>query len=154
ALFNEVQTPELGAEVRWELARCHTFDDDWAAALPLLDAAHETFARLGERTNAGFIDTIRASVLVALGRVDESWEARSRAFAALSREGREDRLAASIDGAAQFELRAGRRETALALLGLEESVNPAATAPAARAAMLVQQSLLHSLLGNSAAALH
>lgn len=153
ALLTEVQTPELGAEIRWELARCHTFDDDWAGALPLLEEAYATFARLGERTNAGFIDTIRASVLVPLGRVDESWEARSRAFAALTREGREDRLAASIDGAAQFELRAGRRETALALLGLEESVPQAAAAPASLAAMLVQQTLLHAVLGNADAAL-
>lgn len=153
ALLHEVQTPELGAEVRWDLARCHTFEDDWAAALPLLDEAHAAFARLGERSNAGFIDNIRASVLLALGRLDDSWEARSRAFAALSREGREDRLAAGIDGAAQFELRAGRRATALALLGLEESVPENAVAPAARAAMLVQQSLLNAVLGNPDAAL-
>lgn len=153
ALLDEVQTPELGAEVRWELGRCHAFEDDWAGALPLYEEALARFEKLGERGNAGFLHTLRAGVLLTLGRADDAWESRSRAFAALSREGREDRLAASIDGAAQFELRAGRRETALALLGLEESVPQTATAPAARAAMLVQQSLLHSTLGNADAAL-
>jgi CHAT domain/Tetratricopeptide repeat-like domain len=153
ALLNTVPTPELGAEVRWELARCHTFDDDWAAALPLLDEAHARFERLGERANAGFIDTIRSSVLVTLGRSDEAWEARSRAFAALSREGREDRLIVSIDGAAQFELRAGRRDTALALLGVEEAAETNAAAPASRAATFVQKTLLNVILGNHDAAL-
>ncbi len=153
ALLNEVQTQELGAEVRWDLARCHTFDDDWAAALPLYEEALARFVRIGERGNAGFLHTLRAGVLLTLGRADEAWEARARAFAALSREGREDRLAASIDGAAQFELRAGRHETALALLRLEESVPEGVVSPAARAAMLVQQSLLNSVLGDSPAAL-
>ena len=154
ALMMEVHTPELGAEVRWELARCHTFDDDWAAALPLLDEAHARFERLGERANAGFIDTIRSSVLVSLGRADEAWEARSRAFAALSREGREDRLVTSIDGAAQFELRAGRRDTALALLGVEEAAESHFAAPASLAATFVQKTLLNVVLGDHDAALH
>ncbi len=154
ALMIAVTTTELGAEVRWELARCHTFDDDWAAALPLLDEAHARFERLGERANAGFIDTIRSSVLVSLGRADEAWEARSRAFAALSREGREDRLAGSIDGAAQFELRAGRRDTALALLGLDEEAQRTIATPASIAAMFVQKTLLNVVLGNHDAALH
>ena len=154
ALMMEVHTPELGAEVRWELARCHTFDDDWAAALPLLDEAHARFERLGERANAGFIDTIRSSVLVSLGRADEAWEARSRAFAALSREGREDRLAGSIDGAAQFELRSGRRETALALLGLDEEAQRTVANPVSLASMFVQKTLLNVVLGNHDAALH
>src|SRR5260221_4704991 len=154
ALMIEVLTPELGAEVRWELARCHTFDDDWAAALPLLDEAHARFERLGERANAGFIDTIRSSVLVSLGRADEAWEARSRAFADLSREGREDRLAGSIDGAAQFELRSGRRDTALALLGLDEEAQRSVATPATLSSMFVQKTLLNVVLGNHDAALH
>jgi predicted negative regulator of RcsB-dependent stress response len=152
-LLSEVQTTELGAEVRWELARCHTLDDDWAAALPLLDEAHARFARLGERANASFIDTIRAAVLITLGRSDEAWEARARAFEGLSREGREDRLAASIDGAAQFELRSGRRETALALLGLEESAQRTAANDVTLAAILVQKTLLNVSLNEPAAAL-
>jgi len=153
ALLSEAVTPELGAEVRWELARCHTLDDDWAAALPLLDEAHERYERLGERASAGFIDTMRAGVLVTLGRADEAWEARSRAFEGLSREGREDRLAASIDGAAQLELRAGRRDTALALLNLEESAQRTAANDSMLSAILVQKTLLSVALENHDAAL-
>src|SRR6185436_8379047 len=46
----------LGAQVRWEQGLCRMYDGDWAGALPLLLAGRDTFARLGERTNEGFLD--------------------------------------------------------------------------------------------------
>lgn len=109
----------LDAQVRWQLALGSMVDGDWSGALPVLEAAADSFTRLGERSNQAFVRMLAADTLAALGRPDESWSTRMRALAIESDEGRAERLAIALGSAARTELRNGRREVAGALMELE-----------------------------------
>ncbi len=136
----------LGAEVRWELARCHTFDDDWAGAYPLLAAAAATFRQLGEWNHLAFIETMLAGALVTLGRPEDGWAANVEAFAILGAQGIGDRLAASLGAAARLEMRTGRQEPAASLLRIEEDVERAAGNAVLLSNALVRDAILSGAL--------
>jgi Uncharacterized protein conserved in bacteria len=142
----------LAAQIRWELSLCFMVDDDWQGALPYVNAARAGFERLGERSNLGFIEDLLADTLISLGRADEAWAARIRAFALQSGEGRGDRLAVSIDGAARTELRTGRLEVAHALVVVAEAINRAARNDVLLADTLVREAVLDQELGDAAGA--
>jgi hypothetical protein len=127
-------------------------DDDWQGALPLLTAARDAFVRLGERSNAGFLDALLADAQSALGRGDESWQARIRSFGVLSSEGRATRMQVSLGAAARMELRAGRLDVARAILEIEESTNRAAQNAVLLANTLVREAALDARTGDRAGA--
>ncbi|MCU1349116.1 MAG: hypothetical protein JWO56_2146, partial [Acidobacteria bacterium] len=126
ALSAETRYAALGAQVRWELALCTILDEDWSASETLLREAAGTFATLDERSNLAVMKTLLAATLISLGRPDEGWTLRAEAFAIQSGEGRGEHVALSIGDAARMELRTGRRESAAALLELEEAAHRAA----------------------------
>lgn len=131
----------LRAQTQWELALCDMVENDWGAALAQLEQARTLFARLGERSNLAFIQSMLATTLLSLGRPEEAWTARAHAFEGLSAEGRGDRLAVAIGAAARMELRAGRFETARALLDVE-----VAEARAAGTEFMLSDALVRSAL--------
>jgi hypothetical protein len=138
-----------GAHVRWELARTHMLDDDWAGAATVLQQAGAMFHRCDERASESFVEAMHANALTALGRLDDAWSARVRAFTALSAEGHSDMLATTITGALREEMRAGRNDAALALASLDlEAVRPVVAID-----LLTDRALLESIAGNEAAAL-
>lgn len=142
----------LAAQVRWQLALCAMVDGDWQAATSLLQASRASFARLGERSNGGFLDALLANALGAMGRADDDWAARIRSFEALSGEGQSDRVPASLSEAATMELRAGRPEVARSLLEIEEAVNRASGFDVLLAYGLVRATVLSVNLGDPATA--
>jgi len=156
ALLTEVdRTPEhaaLGAQLRWQLALCAMSDDDWQGALPLLTSARETFVRLGEASNGAFLDALVADAQMALGRADESWQARIRSFGTLSTEGRATRMQVSLGAAATAELRAGRLDVARSIMKIEESTNRAAGNAVLLANTLVREAALSARSGDRIAA--
>ncbi|HYI12408.1 MAG TPA: CHAT domain-containing protein [Thermoanaerobaculia bacterium] len=150
-------TPEkyaaLRAQIRWQHALCFMVDGDWDGALPLLSGASSEFRRLGERGHAAFLDTLLADALASLGREDEAWTARIRAFTALSAEGLGDRLPVSLGAAARMELRGGDREAALPLLRLEEAATRRENRDTLLADALVRIAVLRGELGDGIAAM-
>jgi CHAT domain-containing protein len=148
------QYAALGAHIRWELALCSIFDSDWSGALPLLTASRATFARLGERNYLGFVDALMATTLLSLGRSDESWAARIRAFETLSQEGHGDRLAVSVGGAALMEMRAGRLDAARALLAIEEPIDRQTANQTLVANLFVRRAVLSASMGDGDASSH
>jgi CHAT domain-containing protein len=142
----------LGAQVRWQLALCHMQQDDWAAALPYVNDAEAAFRRLDERSNLGFVQTLMADTLMSLGRPDDAWTARIDSFRIQSGEGRGDRLPVSLGGAARMELRAGRLESARALLHLEALADRAIGSDYLLTNALVREAVLAAALGDDDAA--
>ncbi len=142
----------LGAQVRWQLALCRMQQDDWPASLPLVQHAARTFRALGEQSNLGFVQTLAGDALVCLARPDEGWTARIESFRILSAEGRGDRLPVSVGGAAHRELRAGRHESARALLSIEEAADRATGNDLRLTNALVREAALASVVGDRAAA--
>ncbi len=142
----------LAAQVRWQLALCAMVDDDWEAATPILEASRAGFARLGERSNGGFLDSLLAFALASMGRAEDGWAARIRSFEALSAEGQSDRLPASLSETATMEMRAGRPEVARSILQLEEAMNRAAGFDLLLAYGLVRETVLAVHLGDEAMA--
>lgn len=128
----------LGAEVRWELALTLMVDGDWSGALPLLEQSRTAFERLDERNHLGFINSLLADTLLSVGRLDDAWAARIRAFTLLSAEGG-DRLPVSMKAAAQMELRSGRMTTARALLDVARNT---AASPTVAADVLIHIALV------------
>jgi hypothetical protein len=94
----------LAAQIDWELGLCQMTAGDWSGALPFLERSEATFTRLGERSNAAFVETLAADTLASLGRLDDSWAARVRSFAMLSAEGRGVRLPVSLGESSRSEL--------------------------------------------------
>lgn len=138
----------LGAQVRWELALCHTAAGDWSGALELLSGAEAGFQKLNERSNLGFIETLLAETLASAGRLDDSAAARIRSFAAASTEQRGDRLPVSITSAATMELRTGRRDEARSLLALAASAAAEAHNDGLLVDVLMQSTLLDADSGD------
>ena len=149
-LLRESTSPALSAQLRWQLALCRSLDSDWEGALELLEPAAAAFARLGERGNVAFLEGLIASTLVALGRPDDAWAARVRAFEALSANGG-DRLAVSIGGAARAAMRAGKLDAAVPLLHLEQDALRENDVLLANA--LVREAALHAARGDADAAM-
>jgi tetratricopeptide (TPR) repeat protein len=144
---------DLGGRVRWELARAHTMDDDWAGAVPILMEGAAAFHRAGERANEAFVEAMLAGALGSLGRPDDAWSARIRSFQALSVEGQPALLATAIGDAVRTEIHYGRQENALALLGVIPAVDRAGGPPTLPIERLVQRAMLQSLAGDGAEAL-
>ena len=142
----------LGAQVRWQLALCSMQQDDWAAALPYVQDAEAAFRRLDERSNLGFVQTLVADTLISLGRYDDAWTARIDSFRIQSGEGRGDRLPVSLGGAARMELRAGRLESARALLHLEALADRTIGSDYLLTNALVREAVLAAALGDDDAA--
>lgn len=138
----------IGAQVRWELARAHMFDDDWSGALPVLEQGAAMFRRIGERANESFVESMLANALAPLGRFDEAWDARVRSFTALSFEGHSDMLATSVGGALEDELTAGRNDAALALAEIE----PGEVRPVLAIDLLIRRAMLETIAGGNPAA--
>lgn len=134
----------LGAGTRWELARAHIAADDWHNALPILTAGAALYRRLGERSGEAFLESMAAGTLITLGRHDESWDARIRAFRALSAEGDADLLARSVLGALEAELRAGRKNSALSLSSIARAVAGAEARPIVVIDALLQKATLEA----------
>jgi CHAT domain-containing protein len=109
----------LRAQTRWERALCAMYDNDWNEAAALLNDAEEGFARSGERANLAFVRSLLASALMSIGRPDDAWSRRIRAFEDLTAEGHGDRLLVGLSAAARMEQRAGKLDTAFALLTVE-----------------------------------
>jgi CHAT domain-containing protein len=139
----------LGAAVRWELARTHVMADDWAGALPILTAGAALYRRLGEHAGEAFLESMSAGTLVRLGRQDDSWNARIRAFRALSAEGDASLLARSVLSSTDSELRAGRQESALALSAIAREVAGTTAPPVLVVDTLVRKSLLEAAMGRT-----
>lgn len=116
----------LGAQIRWELALCTMLEDDWSASEALLRDAAGTFRRLGEQSNLAVMQALLGTSLITHGQADEGWAMRAEAFAIESAEGRGNLVALGVGDAARIELRTGRRESAFALLALEEAAHRAA----------------------------
>ncbi len=142
----------LAAHVRWELALCLMNDDDWSGALPLASRAAKGFCDLGESNNCGFVETLHAGVLAALGRPDEAWAATIRSFEMLSATGRGDRLPVSIGGAVLMELRSGHLAAARSLTQLEREAQRDTGNDVIVANTLARQAVLEAQLGDRAAA--
>jgi CHAT domain-containing protein len=142
----------LGAQVRWQLALCRMQQDDWSASLRLVKEAEQAFRSLGEQSNLGFVQTLAGDALVCLARPEEAWTARLESFRILSAEGRADRLAVSVGGAAHRELRAGRYESARALLEIEEGADRAIGNDVLLTNALVREGALAGMLRDRAAA--
>jgi hypothetical protein len=141
----------LTAQIEWELGLCQLTAGDGSAALPFLQHSEATFTRLGERSNAAFVETLIADTLASLGRLDDSWAARVHSFATLSAEGRGVRLPVSLGDSSRSELRAGRLESARALLRLEQRAERAAGNDYLVADALLRESVLASRLGDATA---
>lgn len=139
----------LRAQIRWQLALCHMVGGDWDATLPHLTAAETEFTRLGERGHAAFIETLLADAYASLGRTDDAWSARIRAFRTLSADALGDRLPVSLGEAARMELRGGDREAALPLLRLEEAATRRAQRDPLLSNALVRIAVLRSALGET-----
>ncbi len=137
----------LGAEVRWQLALTLMVDGDWSGALPLLERSRTAFERLGERNHLGFINSLHADTLLSVGRLDDAWAARIRAFTLLSAEGEGDRLPVSMKAAARMELRSGRMRTARALLDVAR--NTAADNPIVTVDILIHLAFVDVALGDT-----
>jgi CHAT domain-containing protein len=140
----------LGAHVRWELARACLADDDLTAEVEALSFASELARRGGERATDGFLESMLAAALMHLGRPDEAWSARILAFQAMSSEQQYDLLELSIGGATRAELTTGRRDSTLALLNIEQAIQPAGTDSLLAIDTLVRKAMLQSVLGNDA----
>jgi CHAT domain-containing protein len=138
----------LAAQVRWQLSLCLMLNGDWQGTLSHVEAARAGFERGGERSNLAFMEGLLADTLINLGRADESWAARIRAFSMQSEEGRGDRLAVNVDGAARMELRSGRPEAAHALVVVAEEINRAAHNDVLLADTLVREAVLNQALGD------
>jgi tetratricopeptide (TPR) repeat protein len=138
----------LGAQVRWELALTLMVDGDWSAALPLLEDARASFRRLDERNHLGFIESLLADTLLSVGRPDDAWAARIRAFALLSADGNGDRLPVSLKAAAQMEMRRGRLATARALLDAARATGLQIASDAIGADVLIHSALVNVALGD------
>lgn len=106
----------LQAQTRWELALCRMYENDWVSARALLADAESLFVRLGETANLAFVRALLATTLISIGRPEEAWATRIRAFEQLSIEQRDVRLLVALGGAARMEQRAGRQNAARALL--------------------------------------
>ena len=143
----------LGAQVRWELGRALMLDSDWAAAARVFSESAAMFRRCGERSSEAFVEAMLARALSSVGRSDDAWMARTRAFAALSAEGQSELLATSVAGAMRAELLAGRTDAALALSTLELSVARAGSRPPLVIDALVNRAMLESLMGRAGEAL-
>lgn len=142
----------LSAGVQWELAVCATVDADWSGALEPLRTAEAGFRRLGERNQQGFMTTMLAQTYAALGRPEEAWAAWIRSFELMSGQPRGDRITAALSHSVISEVRAGRREAALALLHLASAAAREADDLAMLANMLVWQAVLEAELGDDAGA--
>lgn len=132
----------LAGQVRWELARALMFDGDWSGGARLLVEAEERFRRAGERVNEATIGAMLAETLIAAGRPDDAWRAQIRAFATLGNARRNDLLDAVISNAATTALRAGRDETARALIAINERLERELANDLLLADTLVRKSLL------------
>jgi CHAT domain-containing protein len=139
----------LGAHIRWELGRVLMVDDDWNGAVDVLREGAAMFRRSGDRTSEAFVESLLARALTGIGHADEAWQARMRAFGALSAEGERGLLATSVDAAMHAELASGRKDAALALSGLELAVARAAAQPEALIDALLTHSMLQSMSGNA-----
>jgi tetratricopeptide (TPR) repeat protein len=142
----------LGAQVQWELALCATVDADWSGALAPLRSAEAGFRKLGERNLQGFMTTMQAQTYAALGRPEEAWAAWIRSFELMSGRLHGDRIAVALSHAVISEVRAGRREPALALLHLASAAARDAGDPAMLSNVLVWQAVLEAELGDEAGA--
>jgi hypothetical protein len=80
--IDEKRHRALGAQIRWMLAIDANALGDYPGAVREADAAAETFRTLGERTNAGLVDSIAAHALERMGESDAAWRRRIRAFEA------------------------------------------------------------------------
>jgi CHAT domain-containing protein/Flp pilus assembly protein TadD len=138
----------LGARIRWELGRIHLLDDDFSGEIPLLTAGAAMFRRSGDRSSEAFVEAMLARALESLGRADDAWLAWTRAFGALSAEGAEELLTASLDAAMRAELQAGRGDSALALSGIELAVARVCAKPLLVIDALVHQAMLESATGH------
>jgi CHAT domain-containing protein/tetratricopeptide (TPR) repeat protein len=145
----------LGAQVRWELGRARMLDSDWSGAADVLTDGAALFRRAGARGSGAFVEILLAQALASLGREDDAWLARTRAFAALSAEGppAAELLAASVGSAMHDELLRGRRDAALALSGVETAVARVAAKPSVLVDALANRALLLSAGSDSAGAL-
>ena len=145
----------LGAQVRWELGRARMLDSDWTGAADVLAGGAALFRRAGARGSEAFVEILLAQTLASLGREDDAWLARTRAFAALSAEGAPaaELLAASVGSAMHHELLSGRRDAALALSGVEIAVARIAAKPSVLVDALANRALLASAGGDPAGAL-
>ena len=142
----------MRAQVPWALALCRMNDADWSAALPLLARAEAGFRALGEQTNLGFILMLTASTYTYVGRSDDAWAARVRAFEALSAGGNTRQLAVSLGAAARSEVREGRHDAARAMLQLEANADREIAFDAMLVDALVRQAVLGSATGDHDAA--
>ncbi|HJW94688.1 MAG TPA: CHAT domain-containing protein [Thermoanaerobaculia bacterium] len=132
----------LAAQVRWELGRALMFDGDWNGAALVLREAEQRFRRAGEHVNEATIGAMLAEALIAAGRPDEAWSAEIRAFETFSLANRNDLLDATISNAATTALRAGRAETARALIAIDESLQRGLGNELLLADTLVRKSML------------
>ncbi len=154
ALRGETTYAALGAQIGWELALCAIREEDWTAAALLSQEAAGTFARLGEQSNLAFLQAIRATALIVLGRPDEGWDLRAKAFTVQSGEGRGDRLPQSLSDAARIELRTGRMESARALLEVEAFFHRSAADDVELSNALTRAALLGMTAGDVDEAAH
>ncbi|HVR39965.1 MAG TPA: hypothetical protein VMU84_12785, partial [Thermoanaerobaculia bacterium] len=141
-LREETTHAALGAQIRWELALCTILDSDWSASAALLSDAADTFERLGEKSNLAVMQTLHATSLISLGRPDEGWLLRAKAFEIQSGERRGNHIPLSIGDAARIELRVGRVESARALLAMEEIAHREAHNDEQLSNVLMRQSVI------------
>lgn len=146
------QFAALGAQIRWELGLCLMQDDDWAGAIPILLDAERAFRRLGERANLAFVEVLLADAYQCIGRPDDGWASRIRAFETLSAENLADRLPAALSGAVFVELRGGRLDAGRALLRMEKGMLRETRDGVLLMLTLVRGAVLDAELGDARAA--
>jgi CHAT domain-containing protein len=144
------QYSALHAQIGWELGLCHIVSGEWNSALTTLGEAATRFDRLGETSNAAFLDSLKAEVLASLGRPNESWAAWIAAFAKLGDQGIGDQLLVAVDAAARMEIDARRYEAALAMLRVEATHARAGGDDAMLAMSLTRQVLVSEKMGGYA----
>lgn len=144
--------PALVGQIQWQLALCAGVEQAWKRALTLERQAEAIFTRQREWRNAATMAGMMATSLSMMGRLDEAWDARIRAFEALSAAGNRERLRAAVLSASWQELRLRRLDTGRAVLQLEESMTRADGDVVFLSNVLVRSALISSSLGDATAA--
>jgi CHAT domain-containing protein len=106
----------LAAQVHWQLATCANAAGDWGAATRHAEASATMFRKLGESTNAAFLDSFAALALELIGETDRAWEHRLRSIADLGAHGERARLTTILHSAAYTLHSTGKPAAATAML--------------------------------------
>lgn len=109
----------LAAAASWQSARYEGQLGHWDAALRAASDALADYRALGEKENAGAMESMLAELYDYLGQPNRAWEHRVAAFELLSEAGEAYRLQVALAAASRDRIRREDIPAAIALLDLE-----------------------------------